>query len=380
MTKLKVRTPADLIAAVPFLLGFHPSESLVVAAVRDARLAFAARIDLPDLGLSHIEARAPVLHLASRIVEQKPEAITLIGYGDSTRVTPSLLRLSHALADAGVRIMDEFRVADGRFWSYLCADRTCCPEEGRPCHSADSVLAAEATFAGAVALPSRADVVSQLAPLGGAARAAMDAADERARARLHALIEPAATPTEPSHEVNAVERTIARPAETGWATTTPVSSTKGLHRSERLALRAGRIAVRSAEHRYRSGGRLTDDEVAWLGYLLAFLPVRDYAWIRSGTDDWQVALWSDVVRRVHPERVSAPASLLAFITWRAGQGALAAIAVERALDADPQYSLAQTMNATLFRAISPSVLSGWPTPNGQPAPRELGFLPPCDRV
>ncbi|MEV6598957.1 DUF4192 domain-containing protein [Actinoplanes sp. NPDC051346] len=367
MTKLKVRTPAELIAAVPFLIGFHPTDSLVVAAVKDAKLAFAARIDLPEPGVPDLEARAPVLHLATLIVEQCPEAIALIGYGRSDRVTPSLLHLSDALKKAGVRIIDEFRVAGGRYWSYLCTNPTCCPEDGRPCDPPDSVLATEATFAGAVALPSRKDLEAQLAPVTGVERAAMDSADDRAMARLLDLLrqEPAQEggPAAPVEEGD-----VAAPAEEGGA----AAPADERSRCERLMLRAGRTAIRSAERRYRSGGRLSDEEVAWLGYLLTSLPVRDYAWIRSGTDDWQVALWSDMVRRVAPGRVPAPASLLAFIAWRAGMGALSAIAVERALEADQHYSLAVTMNATLYSAVSPSVVAGWPTPTGRPAPTEPG--------
>ncbi|ROP31171.1 DUF4192 family protein [Couchioplanes caeruleus] len=362
MTKLKVRTPADLIAAVPFLIGFHPADSLVVAAVTGAKLAFAARIDLPEPGVPDLEAQARVLHLASLIVEQWPEAIALIGYGDSDRVTPSLLHLSQALTSAGLHIIDEFRVADGRYWSYRCTKQTCCPEDGRPCDPPDSVVAAEATFAGAVALPSRKDLEAQLAPVTGPDREAMDSADERALSRLLDLLPQAPLPDDGGLPQAPL------PHDGGT-----VLSAEERCRSERLILRAGRTAVRSAERRYRSGGRLSDDEVAWLGYLLTSIPVRDYAWIRSGTDGWQIALWSDVVRRVAPQRVPAPASLLAFIAWRASRGALAAIAVERAREADPHYALAETMNATLYAAVPPSAVAGWPTPTGRPAPKEPGY-------
>ena len=41
-----------------------------------------------------------------------------------------------------------------------------------------------------------------------------------------------------------------------------------------------------------------------------------------------------------PEFVPAPASLLAFTAWQCGEGALANVAIERALGADPAYSMA----------------------------------------
>ncbi|WP_199513206.1 DUF4192 domain-containing protein [Nucisporomicrobium flavum] len=324
MTKLKVRTPAELITAVPYLIGFHPSDSLVVAAVKESRLAFAARIDLPEAGVADTEARAPVLHLATVVAEQEPEGVTIIGYGDGERVTPSVQHLARALTGAGVRILDEFRVADGRFWSYLCTKPACCPAEGKPCDPPDSVLATEATFAGAVALANRGVLEERLAAATGDERQAMDAADGRALSHFREL------------------------------------RGRGPAKHDVELVRAGRAAIRHAERTARAGERLTDDEVAWLGYLMTSVRVRDYAWIRSGTADWEISLWSDVVRRVNPLRVPAPASLLSFVAWRAGMGALATIAVERALDADDTYSMALTMISTLHAAVPPSALAGWP--------------------
>ncbi|MEV4640276.1 DUF4192 domain-containing protein [Actinoplanes sp. NPDC049548] len=369
MTKLKVRTPADLISAVPYLIGFHPENSLVVAAVKGSHLAFVARIDLPEPGVPELEARAPILHLATLVAEQQPEGITLIGYGRPARVTPSLLDLSSALTKAGLRIVDEFRVADGRYWSFLCTKASCCPEEGTPCDPPDSVLAAEATYAGAVALPSRSDLEAQLAPVTGDQREGMNEAQTRALDRLVKLI--------PSEDD--VARPSAEPEPIG-----PLLSGRRMSRCKPEVLRAGRVAVREAERRYRSGGRLTNDEVAWLGLLLVATDVRDYAWVRMGTDDWQVAFWSDVVRRVEPEYVAPPASLLAFIAWRTGRSALASIAVDRALEADRDYALAHMINAALFSAIPPSAVDGWPTPiggweslSGETSPGEGGVQSRC---
>ncbi|MEV4705332.1 DUF4192 domain-containing protein [Actinoplanes sp. NPDC049316] len=344
MTTLKVRTPAELITAVPYLIGFHPSDSLVVAVVKGSRLAFAARIDLPEAGVPDTEARAPVLHLATVVAEQEPEGVTIIGYGDRDRVTPSVQHLSRTLAGAGVKILDEFRVADGRYWSYLCTEPACCPEEGKPCDPPDSVLAVEATFAGAVALASRRVLEDRLAAATGDERQAMDEADRRALSRFRELSGPAAAKREPSSSPTA--------------------------KRDLELVRAGRAAIRHAERTARAGERLTDDEIAWLGHLMTSVQVRDYAWIRSGTADWEISLWSDVVRRVDPLRVPAPASLLAFIAWRAGMGALATIAVERALDADGAYSMAQTMIATLHAAVPPSALTRWPAPGEKPSRRK----------
>jgi hypothetical protein len=120
--------------------------------------------------------------------------------------------------------------------------------------------------------------------------------------------------------------------------------------------RSGRAAVRAAEVRYRSGGRLTDDEIAWLGMLLVETRIRDYAWVRTAGEDWRVELWSDVLRRVDPLYAPAPASLLGFAAWRQGQGVLANAAVQRALDAEPHYPMAHLIGQILHEGVPPDLL------------------------
>ncbi|WP_338012106.1 DUF4192 domain-containing protein [Actinoplanes friuliensis] len=329
MTKLKVSSPAELISAVPFLIGFHPEDSLTVVAMRGPVVAFSVRADLPELDTPVEEARAAILHLADVVVRQQVQAVVIIGYGEEKRVAPAVLRISDIFTLAGLVVIDELRVEDGRFWSFLCADPSCCPEDGVPCLPRDSVMAAEATFAGAVALPSREVFLARVAPVTGDDREAMTAATTRAMKRLSVLA----------------------PAESPF-----------LHQVRR----AGREAVRAAERCYRVGGRLTDDDVAWLGLLLMHVPVRDYAWMRTGTKEWELSLWSDLMRRVEPIYAPAPASLLAFVAWRSGNGVLASVAVERALDEQEDYALARLVDRVLTDGVHPAILDGWPALAGGP--------------
>src|SRR6185437_3014124 len=48
--RVKLRSPADIIDAVPYLVGFEPHDSLVVLSLRGprSRLGLTARIDLPE--------------------------------------------------------------------------------------------------------------------------------------------------------------------------------------------------------------------------------------------------------------------------------------------------------------------------------------------
>jgi Domain of unknown function (DUF4192) len=322
---LKVSSPADLIAAVPYLIGFHPADSVVVVAVRDRRVVFAARHDLPEPSGPDDEMRADAAHLAALVARQGVTGATVLGYGEATRVTPTVLRVSHALRQVDVAILDELRITGGRYWSYLCADPGCCAPEGRPC-PADSVIAAEATYQGAVALPDRAALVAQVAPVAGTERDAMAAATTAARQRLAGLVDG--------------ERQDA---------------------ARRLVCRAGRTAVREAERRYRSGRRLRDDELAWLGVLLMHVAVRDYAWERTGEEAWRVTFWTDVVRRVDPAYMPAPACLLSFAAWGIGHGALARVAVDRALEQDPLYPMATLLAELLTLGVHPRTVLDRPT-------------------
>ncbi|MFY1674286.1 DUF4192 domain-containing protein [Plantactinospora sp. WMMB334] len=335
-TLLSVRSTADLLAAVPYLLGFHPADSVVVIALRGNRVVFVARGDLPEpaAGPGSAAGSEPAAgaggaaeQVAAVVARQGVETTTVIGYGEPARVTPMVEAVIAALGNVSLPVLEALRVTGDRYWSQLCGDPGCCPPEGRPFDSSTSQLAAAATYAGQVALPDRDALVRQLAPVDGAAREAMREATRRAEARLGALLEKA-----------------------------PPGDLMG----RRALRRAGRSAVRGALHRYRTGGQLTDEEVAWLSLLLVHLPVRDDAWQRTGGEDWQLALWTDVLRRAEPDLVPAPASLLGFAAWRAGLGALAGVAVERALEAQPGYSFAELLAEALQAGIAPSVLDDWP--------------------
>lgn len=323
---LQVRSPAELLTAVPYLLGFHPTDSLVLVALRARKVLFSARHDLPPAGVDELDARAGAADLAAIVARQSVDSATVIGYGEPARVTPTVLRAADALRRVGVHVDDIGRVTDGRYWSYLCDVPGCCPAEGTPFAPEQNAVAAAATYAGAVALPDREALLAQVGPVTGAERESMTAATARAQARLADLM---------SREMN----------DTGFA---------------RLVRRAGRTAVRDAERRYRSRRRLTDDETAWLGVLLIDRTVRDYAWERTGADEWRVQLWTDVARRMENGYVPAPACLLAFAAWRLGDGALARAAVERALDVERDYSMAVLLGQVLGYGLSPSMVDGWP--------------------
>ncbi|WDZ85961.1 DUF4192 domain-containing protein [Micromonospora cathayae] len=325
--RLAVRSPADLIAAVPYLLGFHPAESVVLVALRGRQIVFAARADLPPPGT----AAAPAArYLAAVLRRQRAEAATIIGYGPAARVTAAVDAVRHELGGADITVLDALRVGDGRYWSYLCTDPGCCPPEGTPYDPTASQVTAAAVFAGQVALPDRAALTAQVAPVTGPTREAMRAATARARSRLGDLLRPV-----PAEELPSA-RAVTGPAGT---------------------------AHRAALELSRRGERLTDDDAAWLGVLLTFVPARDDVWERTEGSDEHIDLWTDVFRRSEPELVAAPGCLLAFAAFRSGHGALAAVALERVLDQQPDYPMALLLDDLLRQAVPPSRLTDWPALN-----------------
>jgi len=110
-----------------------------------------------------------------------------------------------------------------------------------------------------------------------------------------------------------------------------------------------------------------DDEVAALLVALADVPTRDLAagWVRTdhgqrsaeaaGAGDPAVQqLWAELTRRAPRPYDAAPASLLAHAAWLSGHGALARVAVDRALRSDPTYRLALLLQRLLDRGVGPS--------------------------
>jgi Domain of unknown function (DUF4192) len=334
--KIKVGSVAGFLAIIPHLIGFHPSRSMVVVGLdaRHGRIAVAFRYDLPDPP-DRARAREIAVHVIGVLKKRQIRTVIAAGYGPGTLVTPVAESIRTAARGARVALRDLLRVEDGRYFSYVCRDPRCCPPEGvpfdGPAHPAATAMAA----AGLPACPDRASLAASLAPLTGAEADSMARATQRALRRARDLrATSSAGPGRPG-----------RPAGSREA--------DGL----RQVTDAGRTAVRDAIAAYRRGGQITEhDQMAWLTVCLADIRVRDDAWARMdpGYRFAHRKLWTDVVRHACEAYVPAPASLLAFIAWQSGEGALANIAIDRALAADPGYSMAHLIGQALDAGLPPA--------------------------
>jgi hypothetical protein len=125
------------------------------------------------------------------------------------------------------------------------------------------------------------------------------------------------------------------------------------------ALRGGAAEVKAVIACARGPGlsRLSDDDVAALGVWCRCIPVRDVAWAQVNAGDAleHLELWQAVARRTIAPFEPAVLSLVAFCAWMSGDGARAWCALDRALQADADYSMAHLLHTVLTNAVPPSV-------------------------
>ncbi|MEO3813586.1 DUF4192 domain-containing protein [Sphaerisporangium sp. B11E5] len=385
-------SPDDILGAVPYLLGFHPADSLVVIAFsgRGARgeLRVTTRWDLPPEP-GAFDRLVPFLR------RERVTHTIVAGFGPGPLVTPAVEEVLRLLSEAGIDVIEALRADESRYWSYVCPRAECCPPGGTPYDPVAGPVAARATVNGLVALPGREHLRLSVSPLEGPPRTAMRDATDLAMTALRTRLTTLATPSPAGTGGAGIAGAgiagagiagagiagagiagagIAGAGTTGAGTTG--AGIAGLTRAEEgglaefagMFVSEGLARVRAAIETFAAGDRLNDREAATLGLHLSVIRVRDEAWtlMKDETEDAHIALWRDLARRLEPPFVPPAASLLAVAAWRRGDCALAAIAVERALAEDPAYSMAVLVAQGLHRLVSPAILR-----DRMPTPREL---------
>ncbi|MDP9792602.1 hypothetical protein J2S43_001114 [Catenuloplanes nepalensis] len=306
MSSYVIRTPADMLGMVPYLLGFHPSDSLV-ALMLDAghRARGAARADLGT------PADVIIDDLAKAAAYRNADTVIVVGYGPQS-ARGQIGQVTVALAER-IRSVYSLLVADGRYYC-LSPHCTCTARTGLPIDPAATAVAALATVDGLTALPSRDAVIAQVQP-DPAAQTAISAA---------------------------------------------MSSPASADRPDRASLQSIQD-LRALLDRAETGIRLSDGQVAGLAQALMLPPVRDLAWQATSGLMWQRNLWLDVTRRVPDQYVAAPAALAAWCCWLRGESTLARAAAQRAVAAYPCYTLALLIVAGLEAGLPAWELVGhWP--------------------
>jgi len=326
------RSPLDLVAVVPHLLGFHPEDSVVLLTFGGGDV-FHARIDLPVLEDDQVVV---VDMLAEVVARHGVGRVALLLYTDDAWVAATFHDVAVSrLVRAGVEVVDVLRVARGR---YHRADEL--DDPGTTYDLRAHTFTAEQVLRGEVVHRNRAELAATLACVDDAdavaveeAAAVLDAGFER----LAAFVAPDRLCRDVADHARWLQRTIRR--------------------------------------HVRRGRPLSVEDAGRALLLVAGVPLRDVAWAEMSRADAQghVELWRDLVRRSPRHLRPAPACLLAFAAWLSGHGALAWCALDRCVEVDPEYSMAACVAELLERAVPPSVWT--------PVPEEElpVFWPPPDR-
>jgi hypothetical protein len=334
--RVRVSDPGELAAAVPHLLGFRPSESVVLIALGGRtgnRVGLTVRADIPppehaaDLArwlvrsIRSDEPRAVVLAVVSEAPDSAAGPLEVFRREARLPHRPLLRELTSALTAAALPLREALLVRSGRWWSYDCAEPCCAPGRGTPMPDGVTALEAASVVSGSVVAADREALIARIARLDGPARDAMEAVTWRVGDR-HATA--AATDR---------DATTRR----SWAT----------------VLRMVRRC------RPGPGSRpLSDRDVAGVLWALADVRVRDRALTLALGDDAPAAeiLWTECTRRGPAPLDAAPATLLAVSAWLRGDGAMANVALERALHSRPTYSFAQLLAQGLAACLPPEQL------------------------
>ncbi|MCM3513964.1 MULTISPECIES: DUF4192 domain-containing protein [Nocardioides] len=320
---LVARTPEDVLAMVPAVLGFTPTQSVAMLTLGAAR-AFHARVDLPtaaQLAQEPDGLTEMVDLLRQPCVRHRVRAVLLVVFSDDEHTALAARRaLVPAFRGSGMEVVDVLR-ADGRRWWPMLRRHPGAPPWGVPYDVSEHPFVAQTVLAGKVTHPTREDLDRSLDP---------GPAEVAAHARVAGLV---------------AQGPLAPPGDTAGELV------------EAMALRDLLLD-------HHVDGTLPDpEEVARLLLALRSPRLRDLACAlveRREAAAW-AELWRGVLRLTPPELVVGPATVTAFCAWLAGEGALAWCALDRALAVDPDHSFAGLVGGLLTAAVPPAA---WDAPGG----------------
>ena len=322
----RLRNPGELLAALPYLIGFHPRDSLLFIAFGGSsgrRIELTQRVDLPPADDAPAVCRA----LAANVLRVAPAGVAVVVVGGDPVAAggvpfggpPPANDLAgvakEALVACGVAVQSRtWAAGTGAGAAWACYDTCGC--RGAVPDPDTTPLAATAVAAGLVALADRADLEKVVAPttpgrlrrrariLTRAVDAALDPADPRGRLGV------AVDPTDGSGE----------PVPTGHA-----------------------LVERALDEAAAGRLQLDDGRVVALALALSDVEVRDAALARCAASDVD--------------------------------GALAGIALDRAEQAWPGHRLTRLLRAVWAAGIPPErvreCLSA-PEPPAMPVTRVAG--------
>jgi hypothetical protein len=329
---LRLHHSADLIEAVPYLIGFQPRDSVVLVGIEGGpgdiadsggRVRITVRMDIADLSAPSSNSPAypggggayGATDEDSAVDDGAHRAAVAIHRSGATAVVgvvfvdsePGAVRADEAANQAG-RACKQVGLELGDLVVVAAPGLTGAAPEGAD--RVTSRVAAEATYAGLVALQDRGDLVELLAP------------------------EPAIDRVRLCPALKAEERVVGGDDADG-------------RRRRRSAIRALFAATRTL-------AVVDEGHLIRFGAALSTIEVRDACWlaVEAGRMDGE-DLWRELSRRLPAPYDAAPLFLFGWQRWRNGDGVLAGIAARRALDSDAGYTAADLLHLAVTDGLDP---------------------------
>lgn len=322
-----ITCPSSLVASCPPLLGFTPDESLVVLIRGVPRRVgpVVMRVDLPHAG----EESAWAQTVAASVAGTRGAAVDAVLWtacgshlarGDLP--TDSAARALLASLDrAGIEATEMVTTNGHQWWSHMCQDPGCCPPGPSELDPVVvTAVRAEYAYVGRAPLASRASLAERIRR-------------DPVRGRDVRTVVGGFPPPQ--------DREAWRDREIEWV--------------------AGMLRV---DHAPNAPGLLRPAAAGRLHRALADVAVRDTVARRllvdahacGSCDEHRMEVLCDALRAA-PERLGAPAAtLLGLLAWSGGEGALGSVAIERALQDEPGYRLAELLRRMMSAGLDPNGL------------------------
>ena len=353
--EVRLRGPSELADALPYLLGFHPDDSIVVVALHGERGRFGGRLRI-GIGGNPEEWQALSAQIAACLASnarargRRPDGALVFlckepgtgetGHDVMERLRPLAQCLRVACGERDMPVYEALCLSAGRYWSYCCPDPVCCPSTGRPMAvPGTSVMAAAAAYAGLQVRGSLREMQQRLEVIDSTfaeqQRRALDSAS--------ATILPRMLSPDDSEVVRAETLRLAA---------------KLMARFRKFPPSGDSSAGAADAH---DDGLLSHQEAAMLIQGLQDRGTRDRAaeWMEGADIAPALRLWRAVARRcVAPftEHAAAPLTLAGWVAWSGGDEPSARVALDKALRSDPKYVFAQLLHRACNDGLDPEPL------------------------
>lgn len=358
---IKIHDARDLLAAVPYLLGYHPSDCVLVVCIHPGgTLGLLARTALSDLVTMTSRANAADL-VARRAREDGTASAFVITYCE--RQTPATAAAAFSTALATMEIPSEsWHVGAATYRNLDCADEICCPQRGFPLTMLQSSEVGARMVVSGVAPAASRDQAYQI-------RAASELDRNQARRASRSWLDIA----NQARRCDREELSTWRNSGFGLWNKSVRAVVAG---SSVAAARAGQLAAAMSDTRVRDAILLTclpdGDDIARqllagaetsavdvpraLSDVLASVVAPEDALVPDREALVPRIRLLEFVASLSPRKLRpAPLAILALLAWWLGDGGRAGYRITSALRIDPKNQLALLIHTLVEEGVPP----GW---------------------